>query len=131
MLTHDKSMVAPCGMTCTYCYVHHKLKKPCLGCRQSDSNKPNSCRHCKIKACVEEKRLQFCYECKEYPCPLIKRLDKSYRTRYQESLIQNMKEIEEIGIESFLEKEKVRLKCRFCDGHINVHDKHCYKCGQK
>lgn len=129
MITHDKNMVAPCGMNCTYCYVHHKKKKPCFGCREDGKDKPASCQKCKIKECITEKEHQYCYECDDYPCILIKRLDKSYQKRYQESLIGNMKMIGEFGMDYYLQFELDRLKCPECDGMLNVHDKICYKCG--
>ncbi len=50
-------------------------------------NKPASCRKCKIKICAEEKGLTLCDECTEFPCVLVKRLDKSYQKRYDESLV--------------------------------------------
>ncbi len=130
MLNHDKKMVAPCGMNCTYCYVHHKKKKACLGCRVVSGDKPASCIKCKIKACTAERNLEFCYECSDYPCTLIKRLDKSYQTRYQESLIQNMTLIKDKGMTYYLTHEKKRLKCSSCEGYLNVHDKKCSCCGK-
>ena len=130
MVTHSKNMVATCGMNCTYCYVHHKKKKPCMGCRESGEHKPASCRKCKIKDCVMLKSIKFCYECDEYPCVLVKRLDRSYQKRYQESLIRNMKIIDEQGMDHFLDIEKERLKCPDCEGILNIHDKICSDCGK-
>ncbi|WP_459847824.1 DUF3795 domain-containing protein [Fusibacter bizertensis] len=131
MIIHGKTMVAPCGINCTYCYVHHKKKKPCNGCRQSDESKPSSCLSCKIKECVGSKKVEFCYECNDFPCVLIKRLDKSYQKRYEESLIKNLETIENQGIDEFLYLEKIRLKCPSCEGYLNIHDKMCSHCGTK
>lgn len=131
MLIHSEKMVAPCGMNCTYCYVHHKKKKPCMGCRVESDNKPASCRKCKIKICAEEKGLTLCDECTEFPCVLVKRLDKSYQKRYDESLVKNLKIIREQGMDIYLSQEKQRLKCPECDGILNVHDKICSLCGKK
>jgi len=131
MVSHNEKMVAPCGMNCTYCYVHHKKKKPCMGCREESDNKPISCRKCKIKACVISKNLSFCNDCDVFPCILIKRLDKSYQKKYQESLIKNLKTIKERGMESFLSLDKDRLKCPNCEGVVNIHDKICSLCGGK
>ncbi len=130
-MNHTKEMIAPCGINCTYCYVHHKSKKACSGCRSHNNDQPASCRKCKIKACCDERKLYYCYECDNYPCHLIKRLDKSYIQRYQESLIGNMTQIKEEGIERFMEMEKIRLKCPECEGYLNVHDKICSSCGKK
>ncbi|WP_430883307.1 DUF3795 domain-containing protein [Fusibacter sp. JL216-2] len=131
MVRHSSKMVAPCGMNCTYCYVHHKRKNPCCGCRMSDENKPSSCRKCKIKKCINEKELNYCYECSEYPCKVLKRLDKSYQMRYHESLIGKMSMIESSGLDYYLEKEKERLKCPECGHELNLHDKICCKCSRK
>ena len=85
----DRIMFAPCGMNCKVCYKHCYHKKPCAGCLNSDKGKPEHCRRCRIKDCIREKHLSYCYECSEYPCKLIKNLEKSYKKRYQASLIEN------------------------------------------
>ena len=56
-----ETMLAPCGMNCYVCYVFLKKKKPCLGCHGVDANKPNHCRNCKIKDCVNEHEVDFCF----------------------------------------------------------------------
>lgn len=126
----EEKMIAYCGMNCSYCYVHQKNKKPCPGCRHELEGKPEHCRKCKIKDCANEKHVLFCSDCPQYPCVLIKRLDKSYQTRYKESLINNMKIISEKGMSYYLETEKVRLKCSECGGVLNIHDKQCSGCGK-
>lgn len=85
----NEKMFAPCGMNCTVCYKHCYHKKPCAGCLQSDDGKPEHCRKCKIKDCVKEKTLKYCYECSEYPCKRLKYLEKSYQIRYGASLNEN------------------------------------------
>jgi len=127
----EEKMIAACGMNCSYCYAHHKKKKPCLGCRLSDEGKPEHCRKCKIKDCANEKNLLFCSECSDYPCVLIKRLDKSYRTRYNESLVNNMKVINEKGMDYYLKFEKERFKCPECNGVLSIHHKICSECGKQ
>jgi len=127
---NEEKMIAFCGMNCTYCYAHHKKKKPCLGCRLSDEGKPEHCRKCKIKGCANERAVLFCFDCFDYPCVLIKRLDKSYRTRYSESLINNMKVINEKGMDYYLRFENERLKCPECGGILNIHHKKCSECSK-
>ena len=84
----DISMFAPCRMNCEVCYKHCYNKKTCAGCLNSDKGKPEHCRKCKIKDCIKAKALSYCFECTEYPCKLIKNLEKSYNKRYQlDSLI--------------------------------------------
>ena len=83
----DTAMFAPCGMNCLVCYKHCYHKKPCAGCLNSDIGKPEHCRKCKIKDCIKGKGLSYCFECTDYPCKLIKNLEKSYNKRYQTSLM--------------------------------------------
>ena len=52
MIVHSENMVTPWCINCTYCYVHHKKKKACTGCRQKDETKSVACQKCKIKACI-------------------------------------------------------------------------------
>ena len=85
----DLMLFAPCGMNCLVCYKHCYHKKPCGGCRNSDKGKPEHCRKCRIKDCIGDKGLVYCYECPEHPCRLIKNLEKIYKKRYQVSLVEN------------------------------------------
>jgi len=94
-----------------------------------NKDKPKSCRNCKIKECAEYKNYNHCFECTDYPCTLIKRLDKSYRTRYDESLINNFQVIKEKGMDYYLNFEKKRFQCPGCGSTLNMHDKKCYECG--
>lgn len=123
----DNSMVAICGMNCTVCYQHLVTKK-CNGCKHNDETLPEHCRKCKIKDCAKNKNLKYCFECDEYPCKWIKNLDKSYKKRYNTSLIENGLFIKENGIEEFLKKEKEKWTCSNCKGIISLHDKSCSEC---
>ncbi|WP_282145045.1 DUF3795 domain-containing protein [Thomasclavelia cocleata] len=97
----DISMFAPCGMNCKVCYKHCYHKKSCAGCLNSDKGKPEHCLKCKIKDCIKEKSLSYCFECAEYPCKLLKNLEKSYNKRYQASLIENSRFVQGHGLEHF------------------------------
>lgn len=77
----DIEMFAPCGMNCTVCYKHchtRKIQKPCSGCMQENKSKPVHCRKCRIKDCVQLKEITYCYQCGDFPCRLIRNLEKSY-----------------------------------------------------
>lgn len=102
----DTTMFAPCGMNCLVCYKHCYHKKPCAGCLNSDKGKPEHCRKCKIKDCIKDKGLSYCFECSDYPCKLIKNLEKSYNKRYQASLMENSNTVRQHGLEIFMEKQK-------------------------
>ncbi len=126
-----ESMIAPCGITCHVCYVHLKTKKPCAGCRaHEEDGKPEHCRQCKIKDCAAKQNVKFCFECPTYPCPVIKRLDKSYRQRYQVSLIENALRLKSVGPAQYLQEERLKWTCPACGGVISLHDQACSECGK-
>ena len=102
---------APCGMNCMVCYKYCYVKKPCAGCLPGDDGKPEHCRKCKIKDCIQEKNLTYCFECGSFPCKLIKNLEKSYHQRYRASLVQNSLFVKEHGLTAFMEDQLVRYTC--------------------
>ena len=93
----DAAFFAPCGMNCIVCYKHCYVKKPCAGCLPGDDGKPEHCRKCKIKDCIAEKNLTYCFMCDSFPCKLVKNLDKSYKRRYDASLVENSLFVKEHG----------------------------------
>lgn len=129
LITED--MVAPCGMHCTVCYKHCNVKKPCAGCKKGDEGKPGHCRSCTIKECIEQKSIRHCCFCQDFPCKLIKNLDRSYRKRYHSSLVQNGNRIKEIGVHGFLKEDKEKFTCPSCGGVISIHEGICSQCEKK
>ena len=127
----DINMFAPCGMNCMVCYKHCYHKKPCAGCLNSDTGKPEHCRKCKIKDCIGLKEGNYCFECSDYPCKQIKNLEKSYNKRYQASLMENSEFVREHGLELFMEKQKEKYTCAKCGGIISIHDRECSECQEK
>ena len=125
------TMLAPCGMDCWVCYAHLKKKKPCLGCRGQDDSKPEHCRKCKIKVCALGQGIDFCFSCLTFPCAIIRRLDKSYRQRYQVSLIDNSVRLKTVGAERYLSEEREKWMCADCGGVVSLHDQVCSECGKE
>ena len=127
------SLIAPCGMNCGICMAYLREKKNCPGCRGSNDNKSFSCRNCRIKNCDELKKhnMTFCHECEKLPCVRLRTLDKRYRTKYNMSMIENLKNISALGIRKFVKNEKVRWTCLKCGGIICVHRGFCFSCGEQ
>lgn len=125
----DKSMIAPCGVNCMVCYVHLKKKKPCPGCKSENvAEKPLRCCNCQIKVCSNSKRISHCFMCSDFPCKLVKSLDRSYKTRYNTSIVDNGNVIVNLGFEIFLGNERQKWTCGRCGGVVSVHDKICSDC---
>lgn len=114
----EPAMLAACGVLCTACYKHHKVKKPCGGCQGADEGKSASCVNCVRKTCADAKGLTWCFECDEFPCKHINSLDKSYRTRYGVNLVQNGRDAKEQGMERFLAGQRDKYLCAECGGII-------------
>lgn len=126
-------MIAPCGMNCGVCSRAFRAKDRCNGCRSDDDVKPKYCGTCRIRNCNEMRlrRRRFCFECAEYPCPRLRRLDARYRTRYRMSVVENLDRIQELGVGRFVDMEMRRWKCRRCHALTCVHKEHCIYCGQR
>lgn len=125
----NPALLAPCGMDCLICYAHLKKKKPCRGCLLDDTDKPERCRSCRIKSCARERGLAYCHQCPDYPCRAIRTLDKSYRQRYQTSLIENGRTVAATGLAAFFTAERTRWSCQECGGVVSLHDRECSECG--
>ena len=125
-------MLAPCGMNCAVCYRHVGMRKcvePCEGCLKGDAGKAESCRRCNIKNCAQSKGYTHCFECGDFPCRLIKNLEKSYVKRYDVSLIRNSRMAKEAGVAAFLEQDRRKWTCAKCGGAFSLHDGVCSECG--
>ena len=127
------SHIAPCGMNCSICRGFLRKKNKCPGCREIDENKPISRAKCKIKICNELKKnnLKYCYKCVKFPCKRIKNLDKRYQTKYNMSMIENLENINKLGIRKFIKNEKIRWTCSNCGSTICVHSSSCSGCNKK
>lgn len=75
--------------------------------------------------------VDFCSACSSFPCAIIKRLDKSYRQRYQVSLINNALRLKAVGAKQYLSEEKGKWTCIDCGGVISLHDRICSGCGKE
>jgi hypothetical protein len=116
-----KKLIAPCGMNCGLCIAHLRDRNRCPGCRMDNGSKSVTRRNCKIKNCaVFRGGTRFCFQCKEYPCPVLERLDRRYREKYGMSMIENLNNIKKNGIRKFIAGEKKWIKG---DKIFCVHDK--------
>jgi hypothetical protein len=125
------ALIAPCGIDCRLCHAFARRQVTCPGCRGEDTFKSPSCAACRIKNCVRRASLPggWCYECEQFPCFLIKRLDKRYRTKYGAHPIENLLFIRDHGLQAFVELENRRWACPRCGQVLCMHKPHCLSCG--
>ena len=126
----DERLFAPCGMNCMACCRHCVSKRPCPGCFGGDGGKPEHCRKCGIRDCARERGLAYCFACPDYPCKPVKNLDRSYRKRYQASLMENGAAVKARGLEAFLAAQREEFTCPACGGAVSLHDAACSECGR-
>ncbi len=130
-----EDLIAPCGMNCGLCVSYQFMisdlnkrgfkRTYCAGCRPRGKN----CVFMKASCDLLGKGLvRFCFECNDYPCMRLKTLDKRYRTKYRMSMIENLNNIKDQGMEKFLEKEAEKWRCPKCGGVICCHNGLCLNC---
>ncbi len=107
------------------------LQVRCHGCK-TDTLFAN-CRHCKIRACAVEKRIEHCNECSEYPCGLF---HESLFNAEVQKLLPHLKEIPDNlmrigtdGVEQWLSDQEKRWKCPGCGTAYSWYATTCPHCG--
>lgn len=135
-MSEEKDLIAPCGMNCSLCiaYIFNKndlnkdgfKRKYCSSCIARGKN----CTFALGKKCdlIDTGKIRFCYECNNFPCEGLKRLDKRYKTKYHLSMIDNLNYIKENGIEQFIKKEIQKWKCKTCGDSVCCHNGLCLNC---
>lgn len=127
----DESMIAPCGMNCGVCPLHLRRTRQCDGCRGKDTYKPAYCIKCVIKDCEGRSSYDMCYFCENFPCIGVRRMDERFKERFGVGIIENQKNIQQHGIDVFLQSEKEKWTCSVCGGMISAQYKCCIECGTK
>jgi hypothetical protein len=131
-------LIAPCGMNCGICkafFLAYSRGVPkqrgkvthCTGCIPRNKN-------CFIKrGCkkLAKNEVRFCFECEVLPCKNLDRVDRRYRQRYGMSMVENLRELKEKGVEEFLRIQREKYRCPECGDVVSVHDGKCYVCGYK
>jgi len=131
-----KDLVAPCGMNCGICkaYLAYSRGVPrkrgevihCTGCMARNKNCAFIRKGCEK---IRKQQIRFCHECANMPCERLAKLDSQYRVRYGMSMVENLKEMRDKGIDSFLESQHEKYKCPSCGDIVSVHEGRCYQCG--
>jgi len=128
------NIIAPCGMNCAICsrylaYINNLNKSQCTGCRPRNETCDYMFSKCSgINSNLPTGDAPFCFECSQYPCRQINRMDNRYRENYRMSVKENLECIEQTGIESFIEEQTMKYRCAKCGGLISIHNRKCFHC---
>jgi hypothetical protein len=131
-----KEKTGYCGIYCGACPSF--LKSTCFGCRSEDkSQNRNSKWSCKIRnCCIDEKKIEYCGKCNEFPCKEIKRkLIYSHKGdpkfNYRQKIPENMTEINELGLENWSQQQEQLWSCSNCGQTIMFYYYKCNSCGKE
>ncbi len=134
-ITLKEELVAPCGMNCAICSnylacLNNLNKSQCTGCRTTNKKCTYLFEKCTgINHSLKgNANANFCFECDQYPCKEIKRMDRRYRENCGISIKENLEYIKREGVSVFATMQYKEHKCPGCDGLVSVHNKKCFKC---
>ena len=130
-----ENLIAPCGMNCALCsrYMVHKFglkKSSCRGCIPENRECGYLFKRCRGINKPSKENAVFCFDCGEYPCKDINRMDKRYSQFYRMSVKDNLEFIKEKGIKEFIKDQYEKHKCSRCGGLISVHNGRCFNCDE-
>lgn len=141
----DKKLAAVCGLFCPACTVFIGTRedpqrltrlaphvgKPveelyCDGCRSE--KRCFYCRErCKMAKCASEKGVDFCGDCRDYPCKELEAFQAELPHRIE--LWKSQKRIREAGYEKWFIEMRDHYSCSQCGTLNSAYDLKCRKCG--
>jgi hypothetical protein len=128
----NAELFARCGLNCQICVgffgytLEGEKQPPCGGCQTMEKTCTffeKNCKNYKQKA-----KNDYCFDCADFPCENLKKIDQDYSKKYGPSIIENFVFIKTYGMDAFLKNEKEKWKCPTCGGVFCVHTKRCYTC---
>jgi hypothetical protein len=75
----------------------------CLGCKGTVASVWRS--GCKLRLCAEDNGLEFCYQCRDYPCDELERFFENHPQAKE-----NLRLISKIGPDAWLQKMMMKSK---------------------
>ena len=105
-----------------------KLKHGCQGCQIQDKECAWVERDC---ALLRRKQITFCFECEDFPCDNLKKLDERHVHDGGVSLVGNLVRLRKVGAEQWLKEQQDAWSCPECGGALRVMDRECYDCGSE
>lgn len=82
--------------------------KTCQGCRGGCGNPA-----CEIRKCAQERKMELCSSCPEYPCQRIGDLARRYP-----NLISDGRRQKDIGLDKWIQEQEERCRAGFCYADI-------------
>jgi hypothetical protein len=132
----NDALVAPCGIDCGQCECYTARddpailnylvsvgipadRLPCAGCRQIEGACPVLKKECDTHRCITDRRLRFCYECKDFPCTRLNPTADRAQQLPHNTKVFNLCYIQKQGLRKFLENS-ADIKKRYFKGKMIV-----------
>ena len=131
-------LTAPCGMDCFNCELYEENVKAlslqkkiilsnalgkdisdiiCQGCSNVDTGCEKLFGKCKTLECVNERGYKYCFECVDFPCPMLQpTLDKADSLSHNFK-IYNLSRMKVIGVEKWTE-EATEIRKKYKEGKL-------------
>lgn len=136
-----QELTSPCGRDCFNCpfYLANKseaMKKglakkfqmaeeniPCSGCRSIEGKcellkQMGLGEPCKIYTCSQKEGVEFCYQCKKFPCELLHPLADHAGDLPHNLKVYNLCKIQQMGVEEWAEKEAKKSFDKYFTGKL-------------
>lgn len=134
---------APCGLYCGACGTVLADKNGsvealaeewgmqpdqlvCHGCKTVTT--AVFCRDCRFRDCVSSKGIDYCFQCDEFPCGDLLSF-RNDQASHHSVVLQNSKRMLDIGVDRWLEEQRVRWSCPSCGASFSWYDTACKSCG--
>lgn len=143
----DKKTTAVCGLLCKACGLYIATQNNdekqlkffaerlniaedmvhCNGCRSNVLSA--HCKTCYFRDCIENKKIEFCSECNEYPCQQL--IEFQSKMPHRVELFQSLDRIKEVGWEKWYLEIVNRHSCTKCNTINGWYNLTCINCGYK
>lgn len=98
----------------------------CHGCKSTVN--AIYCMDCDIKKCAQNRDIEYCFQCEEYPCSRLVAFRNDEHPHHS-IVLQNLGFIQSQGSARWLEKQKERWSCPNCGTGFSWYAKTCEICG--
>jgi hypothetical protein len=142
-MENKKNLAAPCGLYCGVCsvYIAHrdnngKFKEKlsavygvgaddirCEGCLSD--NPFVYCKVCSIKSCTQEKGLEGCHQCNDFPCKAIEDFPIPVGKKV---MLRAIPAWRQLGTDRWMAEEERRYQCPHCGYQLFRGAKRCRSC---
>ena len=143
---NGKQFAAVCGLYCPGCTLYiGSTEEPerlagiagrfgvsveearCYGCRSDVRS--FYCQTCEIKKCADDRGVQFCAHCADYPCDMLREFQAQRPHRAE--LFEDGASIREAGWDQWFGEVRKRYACPECLAINSAYDLACRKCGHE